>query len=107
MKAVGARVAAAVVAVFTAVLLTAAPASAHILVVDPPGSDEVKTVWVGGGALPGQGKGLVPGGPGGTIMQSPAHNKGLNTACEAIRAAGVAAVDIFGPPTPAGCAHGT
>jgi hypothetical protein len=84
----------------------AAPASAHILVVNPPGG-ETKVNWVGGGALPGQGQGLVPGGPTGSYLQSPAHAKGLNQACESIRSNGQAAADIFGPPTPAGCPHGT
>lgn len=84
----------------------AVPASAHVLVVDPPGG-ETKVGWVGAGALPGKGQGLVPGGPTGSYLQTPAHAKGLNNACEALRANGQAAVDIFGPPTPAGCAHGT
>jgi hypothetical protein len=89
-----------------ALVVSAVPASAHVLVVEPPGGD-VKVGWVGGGPLPGQGKGLVPGGPTGSYLQSPAHAKGLNQACESIRANGQAAVDIFGPPTPAGCPHGT
>jgi hypothetical protein len=88
--------------------LMAGPAAAHVLVVTPPGADEpVHEGWTGGGALPGQGEGLVPGGPGGIYLQSPAHEKGLNSACEALRSNGKAAVDMFGPPTPAGCAHGT
>jgi hypothetical protein len=88
--------------------LMAGPAAAHILVVTPPGADGPANVgWVGGGELPGQGKGLVPGGPTGSYLQSPAHAKGLNSACEALRSNGQAAVDIFGPPSPAGCAHGT
>lgn len=97
-------VAFAVVTVTGAAL--AAPAGAHILVVDPPGDDE-KVVWVGAGELPGKGQGLVPGGPTGSYLQSPSHAKGLNSACEALRANGRAAADIFGPPSPAGCPHGT
>lgn len=89
------------------IALSGAAASAHVLEVDPPGNGEPRSGWVGGPALPGQGKGLIPGGPGGQIMQSPAHGGGLNTACEALRSNGRSAVDIFGPPSPAGCAHGT
>ncbi len=99
-----ATVALGIVIVTTAAM--AAPAGAHVLVVDPPGG-ETKVVWVGAGELPGKGQGLVPGGPTGSYLQSPAHAKGLNAACEALRANGSAVVDIFGPPTPAGCAHGT
>jgi hypothetical protein len=87
--------------------LMVGPASAHVLVVSPPGADEPHVGWVGGGELPGQGEGLVPGGPTGESMLAPAHAKGLNSACEALRAHGNAAVQIFGPPTPAGCPHGT
>jgi hypothetical protein len=83
----------------------AAPAAAHVLVVTPPGAeDPVHVGWVGGGALPGKGAGLIPGGPGGIYIQSPAHAKGLNTACES---SGSDVAAIFGPPTPAGCPHGT
>jgi hypothetical protein len=85
--------------------MMAAPAAAHVLVVDPPGKGEPTGGWVGGPALPGQGKGLIPGGPAGDYLQSPSHGKGLNTACHALRAHGRSAVDIFGPGGP-GCPHG-
>lgn len=90
-----------------ALALSSAPATAHVVIIDPPGQDP-KEGCVGGPALPGKGQGLIPGGPpNAPIMQSPAHGKGLNTACETIRAHGNGVVDIFGPPTQAGCAHGT
>jgi hypothetical protein len=98
-------------------LALAAPAAAHVLVVTPPNADEpvsthrggpfeeIKAMgdvgWVGGGPLPGQGQGLISS-PAGTL--SPAHAKGLNTACEQN---GSSVVAIFGPPSPAGCPHGT
>ena len=90
--------------------LSGAPASAHVIIIDPPGSEEEPKVgWVGGGPLPDEaaGEGLVPGGLTGDYLQPPSHTKGLNSACEALRANGRSAVDIFGPPTPAGCPHGT
>lgn len=97
----------------------AVPASAHVLVVTPPNADEPVSThrggphqpikgllgdvgWVGGGSLPGQGRGLLTGGPLGTLAA--AHGKGLNTACEAN---GSSVVAIYGPPTPAGCHHGS
>ena len=88
--------------------LSGAPASAHLIIVDPPGSEE-KVGWVGGGPLPeaANGKGLIIGGPSGEYLQPPSHGKGLNTACAALRANGNGVVNIFGPPSPAGCAHGT
>lgn len=92
-----------------AVVMLAVPASAHVIVVDAPGGGDGHVGWVGSPAegIPGQGQGLILGGPTGETVLSPSHAKGLNTACEAIRAQGRAAVDIFGPPTPAGCPHGT
>lgn len=73
----------------------AGTAAAHIRVVDAPGNPDPG--WVGSPAegIPGQGEGLVQGGPTGTTTLSPAHAGGLNTACEAIRAQGKAAVDIY------------
>jgi hypothetical protein len=96
-------------ALVLALAMLAGPAAAHVLVVDPPGQEEAKGGWVGSPALPeaAQGKGLMPGGPAGAYLQSPSHGKGLNTACEALRANDRSAVDIFGPPTRAGCPHGT
>lgn len=85
--------------------LMAAPATAHILVVDPPGAGQPAGGWVGGPALSGQGKGLIPGGPEDAYLQSPSHVKGLNTACYALREHGRSTVDIFGPGGP-GCPHG-
>lgn len=81
------------------------PASAHVQVNDHGHGSG----WVGSPAegIPGKGKALVPGGPTGQTTLSPAHVKGLNTACEALKAHGNAAVQIFGPPSPAGCSHGT
>lgn len=79
---------------------TAGPAAAHFVEV----RGEPKA-FAGGGALPGQGAGLVPGGPPwAPIIQSPAHVKGLNTACYAIRDTN-APIDIYGPGGP-GCEHG-
>lgn len=93
--------------------MMAAPASAHILVVDSPGGNgDPKVVsGIGGGALPGeaQGEGLIPGGPGGLYLQTPSHDGGLVTACENLRAHGNGVVDIFGPNRPGGdltCRHG-
>ena len=89
----------------------AGPAAAHILVIDPPGNGQgpAEGVWVGGGPLPesAEGGGLIAGGPSGAFEQPPAHGKGLNTACESLRANAKEVVDIFGPPTPDGCPHGT
>ena len=84
------------------------PASAHVLVVSPQGEGEGTVQWVGGPVgLDANGKGLVLGGPTGDQLMPPSHVKGLNNACETIRANGNGVVDIFGPPTPAGCEHGT
>lgn len=95
-------------ALFSAVLL-AGPAAAHVIVVSPPGGGTGHQGWVGSPAegIPGQGNGLVLGGPTGETVLSPAHVKGLVTACESIRGQGRAAANIFGPPSPAGCPHGT
>jgi hypothetical protein len=84
----------------------ALPASAHVIVVQPPGHEApVVEGWTGGPALPGKGKGLIPGGPTGSYLQSPSHAKGLVTSCEALRANGNGVVDIFGPPF-GNCFHG-
>jgi hypothetical protein len=93
-------------AVLVLVLALASPAFAHVLVVTPPGGD-VKVGWTGGPALPAaaKGKGLVPGGPTGSYMQSPAHGGGLNTACESLRS-NPSQADMFGPPVPQTCRHG-
>ena len=92
-----------------AVVSLSVPAGAHVIVVDTPGEGAGHSGWAGSPAagIPGQGEGLVLGGHTGETVLSPAHVKGLVSACEAIRAHGQAAVDIFGPPTPAGCPHGT
>ena len=89
-----------------AILALFALASAHVLVIDPPGEGEGGAVWIGGPALPAtaQGAGLVPGGPEGAYLQPPSHGKGLNDACEAT--AGNAVVSIFGPPVEDTCHHG-
>jgi hypothetical protein len=97
-----------VIAVVAALALMAAPAAAHVLVVDPPGNDKVVEGWVGGPILPieAQGAGLFdapPFAPG--HKQSAGHSNGLNNACHAT--ADNSTVAIFGPPTPAGCEHGT
>lgn len=98
-----------IVAAFVALAMLAVPAGAHVIVVDTPGEGTGHAGWVGSPAagIPGQGGVLVLGGPTGETVLSPAHVHGLVNACEAIRAQGRAAVDIFGPPTPAGCPHGT
>ena len=90
-------------------------ASAHFIEVNPPGNSGPKGGWVGGPVpVPGKGQGLVLGGPDGQQMMTPAHNKGLNQACESLRANGNGVVDIYGPPPhevlppgfTSGCAHG-
>jgi hypothetical protein len=105
------------------VLALAAPAAAHTIRVTPPGhgGEQVETHrggphqwshdffgagWVGGPVgLPGQGAGLVGGGPGGDMPMTPAHVSGLNTACEALGAeSGNGVVDIRGPGP--SCPHG-
>lgn len=97
-----------VVAVVVALGLMTAPAAAHVLVVSPPGNDKVMEKWVGGPILPeqAQGNGLFPAPPFLPGLKQPAgHGKGLVNACEATDNNSV--VLIFGPPTPAGCPHGT
>lgn len=100
-----------VIAVVAALALMTAPAAAHVLVVDPPGNDKVHEKWVGGppdALLPiqAQGEGLFPAPPFAPGFKQPAaHGKGLNNACHAT--ASNSTVTIFGPPTPAGCEHGT
>jgi hypothetical protein len=85
------------------ILALAAPVAAHNLTVSPSGNSDAKHGWGGALGLPGQGKGLVPGGPGGTWMLSPAHAKGLNTACYVLEA-NPSVVDIRGPGP--NCPHG-
>jgi hypothetical protein len=60
-----------VAGIVLALAMMAAPAAAHVLVVSPPGAGEPTGSWVGGAALPAQGKGLIPGGPTGAYLQSP------------------------------------
>ena len=92
--------------------LSSAPASAHVIVVEPSGNSETKVGMVGGGPLPVEYEtgdthpGLMVGGAGGLYFQSPSHGKGLNQACESLRAHGKAVVDIFGPPVVDYCPHG-
>lgn len=90
--------------------LLAGPAAAHNLTVDPPGQSDGTAGWVGGEPLPQEvdpdHPGLVVGGPpDDQVMQSPAHEGGLNTACEALEANDNDVVDIRGPGGP-GCGHG-
>ena len=104
------RIALLVTATFAMLGMIAGPAAAHHLVVEPPGGGQGPgdEVWPGGGPLPegAQGEGLIPAGPGGAFgLQSPAHDGGLNTACESLRANGNGVVDIHGP-VPATCHHG-
>lgn len=89
--------------------MTAGPAAAHHLTVDPPGG-EPKEVWVGGPILPAaaQGQGLFDAPPFLPGLKQPAgHNKGLNTACLTLED-NASVVDIRGPAGPGGtgCAHG-
>lgn len=77
-------------------------ALAHFLTVTTP-SGKVHVVWVGAEDIPGQGQGLIAGGPGGVFTLTPAHAKGLNNACAATEGNDV--VDIRGPGGP-GCPHG-
>jgi hypothetical protein len=94
----------AAVAVAATMATLAAPAAAHNQTVRPPGNDKVIQHWVGAGDVPGQGEGLIPGGPGGTLTLTPAHAKGLVEACERLEA-NPSVVDIRGPGGPA-CPHG-
>lgn len=91
----------ATIIVFVLVLALVSPAFAHVrLIGGGPG-------MTGSPPLPvaAQGKGLIPGGPGGIYLQSPSHAKGLNTACEALRG-NPSAQDMWGPPFPHTCNHG-
>lgn len=97
----------AIIGTLTAVGLTltmSAGASAHNLHITTP-DGETHHHWVGGPALPGQGEGLIPGGPDGSWTIVPAHEGGLVNACQAIRANGNEVVDIFGPGGNT-CRHG-
>ena len=90
------------------VLALMSPGMAHFLTVNgaAPGGGPGPGVWVGGPVgLDASGRGLVLGGPTGDLLMPPAHVKGLDTACEALEAGGVAAADIRGPGGP-GCPHG-
>lgn len=96
-----------------ALAMLAGPAAAHHLTVNPPGGGEgpEEEAWVGGPVgLPGQGQGLNhEGGPSQNETMTPAHDKGLVTACENLRDHGNSAVDIFGPAAPdvdTTCRHG-
>lgn len=101
-----------VVVVLLAFGLVASPAAAHNLEVSPPGNaDKHVERWIGGPpgvVLPdhAQGDGLFPGPPFAPDNKQPAaHGNGLNTACASTSTNPV--VTIYGPPTPAGCPHGT
>ncbi len=83
-------------AVLLALGMMAGPAAAHFVTVDPKGDGEGHVGWVGGEDLPGQGQGLIPGGPQGDWMMTPAHDGGLNTACESLED-NPSVVDIRGP----------
>lgn len=89
--------------------ITAGPAAAHHLEVDPPGGDHTVDVWIGGPPwilLPdqAQGEGLFPGPPFAPESRQPAaHGKGLVAACEATASNDV--VTIIGPG-PTACVHG-
>jgi hypothetical protein len=94
-------------------LALAAPASAHVLEVDPPGGGNGTSGMVGGAPLPesARGQGLIPAGPGGMFgLQSPAHDKGLVSACVALTRNGNSVVSMFGPTAPnlvPTCRHGS
>lgn len=96
-------------AVVLALGLLAAPASAHILVVDPPGNDKVIGKWIGGppdALLPiqAQGEGLFPAPPFAPGYKQPAaHGTGLIAACKATTGNGV--VTIVGPGMTVLCEH--
>jgi hypothetical protein len=92
-------------AIMATLMMLAAPAYAHNMTVTPPGTDREVHNWVGALDIPGQGQGLIPGGPGGTWTLTPAHAKGLNTACESLED-NPSVVDIRGPAGP-GCPHGS
>ena len=89
--------------------LMAGPAAAHHLWVDAPGEPEAEAAphsedggWVGALDIPGEGEGLVPGGPDGSWSLTPAHDGGLNEACERLED-NPSVVDIRGPGP--GCEH--
>jgi hypothetical protein len=84
------------------VLALAAPAAAHIVVVDPPGAGDGPVVWVGGGPVPGQGGALLDS-PIGKLP--PSHARGLVASCQATMA-NPSAVLILAPPYFTGCHHG-
>lgn len=114
------RTAAPIIAAALLLTLLVVPASAHVIKVHHPGSGEqIQTHrssqfdvyngtlgggWVGGPVgLPGQGKGLVLGGPGGDALMTPSHEGGLNASCESLEA-NPSAADIRGPGP--SCPHG-
>jgi hypothetical protein len=99
------RTLAAMMSAALLLLVMALPAAAHNITVTPHGTGEAKHGWTGSLGLPGQGKGLIPGGPGGAWLISPSHAKGLNTACYKLEA-NPSVVDIRGPGGP-GCPHGS
>jgi hypothetical protein len=87
-----------------AIMLTAASATAHNLVVTNPSSgEEVNQQWVGGPLLPSQaeGQGLAPHPLG---KQPAGHSQGLPHACH--NTASSPAVSILAPPFFTGCVHG-
>lgn len=115
------RVATSLIAAAMLLALLVVPAAAHVIKVHHPGSGEqIETHrstqfdvynemlgggWVGGPVgLPGQGEGLVPGGPGGDALMTPSHESGLNTSCESLEA-NPSAADIRGPGGE-DCPHG-
>ena len=104
------RVTSVAAAALLLLALTAGPAAAHNLTVEPEGNSGPKANWVGGPILPGtaQGEGLMDGPPflPGS-KQPPSHGKGLNTACLQLED-NPSVVDIRGPAGPGGtgCAHG-
>lgn len=90
------------VAAAALLLAFAAPAAAHSVFVDPPGSGEGPVVWVGGGPVPGQGGALLDS-PIGKLP--PSHARGLVASCLAT-GANSSAVSITAPPYFSGCHHG-
>lgn len=86
----------------------ASTSSAHYIHIETP-SGQTQHGWAGSEDIPGQGQGLIPGGPTGEATLSPSHDGGLVTACEAIRANGNGVIDIHGPAAPGvetTCRHG-
>lgn len=101
-------------------LLPIAPAAAHVITVEHPDTGEQLSThrspqfdwsndalgggWVGGPVgLPGQGQGLVLGGPNHDLLMAPSHTGGLNTSCESLED-NPSVVDIRGPGP--SCPHG-